>query len=139
MATKKSSAKKKSSTKKTSKKASTASESKAHAGKSAKGKEFDPTQQSMDALAATIVELNEPRPYTARYPIPDKKFQELKQAASTKKIAKGDATIAQDKGKKAELAGGAMAAFAPAGAPVAAAPTGATHFAGITATGWIPP
>lgn len=149
MATKKSSAKKSSakktatkkmsSTKKTSKKASKASETTAQAGRSTKGKEFDPTLESMAALAATVVELNEPRPYTSRYPIPDEKFRELKQAAAKKMIAKGDATIAKDKGNKMELAGGAMAAFAPAGGPVSAAPTGATNFAGITATGWIPP
>lgn len=147
MATKKASAKKstkklstkKSSTKKTSKKASKASASTAQAGKAAKGQEFDPTLQSMDALAAAVVELNEPRPSAERYPIPEKKFEELKEAAYKKKVAKGDATIARDKGTKVELAGGAMAAFAPAGGPVADAPMGATNFPGITATGWIPP
>ena len=112
MATKKSSAKKTStkkmsSTKKTSKKASTAGEIKAQAGKSAKGKEFDPALESMAALAATVVELNEPRPSTSRYPIPDEKFRTLKEAAAKKVIAKGDATIAKDKGNKVELAGGA--------------------------------
>ena len=93
----------------------------------------------MDALAATMVELNEPRPYTDRYPISEAKFEELKEAAHKKKIDKGDATLAKDKGNKVELAGGAMAAFAPAGGPVAAAPIAATNFAGITATGWLPP
>src|SRR6185503_3635712 len=147
MATKKASAKKstkklstkKSYAKKTSKKASKASASTAQAGKAAKGQEFDPTLQSIDAIAATVVELNEPRPSTERSPIPEEKFRELKEAAYKKKVAKGDATLARDKGTKVELAGGAMAAFAPAGGPVADAPMGATNFPGITATGWIPP
>ncbi len=112
---------------------------KGKAGKSGKGKEFEPAQESLMAMAAAVPEVNEPRPYTSRYPIPDKEFEKLKAAAKKTKIAKKGATVAKDKGKKTELAGAAIADFAAAGGPVAAAPTGATNFQGITATGWIPP
>ena len=112
---------------------------KAKSGKSTKGTEFEPAHESLLAMAANLVEVNEPRPYKSRYPIPDKEFQELKEAAYKKKIAKKSATMSKDKGKKSELAGTAIADFAPAGGPVALAPTGATNFAGFTSTGWIPP
>ena len=125
-------AKKKATTKKT-------SVIKGRAGKSAKGKEFEPAQESLMALSATLTEVNEPRPYTSRYPIPEKGFQKLKDAAYKTKFAKKGATLAKDKGKKTELAGAAPAEFAPAGGPVAAAPMPATNFQGFTATGWIPP
>src|SRR5437762_13923035 len=86
---------------------------KGRAGKSAKGKEFEPAQESLMALSATLTEVNEPRPYTSRYPIPDKGFQKLKDAAYKTKFAKKGATLAKDKGKKTELAGAAPAEFAP--------------------------
>ena len=108
-------AKKKRSTKKS-------SELKGAAGKSGKGKEFDPTHEALAALSATLAEVNEPRPYVSRYPISDEQFQKLKQNAHKKKIAKGDATIAKDKGKKPEVSAAAIAEFAAAGGPVAAAP-----------------
>lgn len=125
-------AKKKTSPKKT-------AELKGKAGKSAKASEFDPTHESMNAMSATLAEVNEPRPYTSRYPIPESQFQKLKAAAYKTKVPKGNATIANDKGKKTQLSAGAIAEFAPAGGPVAAAPLPSTNFAGFTATGWIPP
>jgi hypothetical protein len=127
-------AKKKTSTKET------AAELKGKTGKSGKGKEFDPTHESLEALAASLPEVNEPRPYMeSRYPISENRFKKLKDAAPKTKVAKGTATISKDKGKKTELSGAAIAAFAPAGGPVAAAPLPSTNFAGFSATGWIPP
>lgn len=108
-------------------------------GKSGKGKEFDPTHESLDALSASLPELQEPRPYTSRYPIPDAQFERLKAAARKAKIPKGAATIAKDRGKKEEVAAAAVTELAPAGGPVAAAPLPSTNFAGFSATGWIPP
>jgi hypothetical protein len=112
---------------------------KGKAGKSSKGKEFDPTMPALEAFAAAAVELNEPRPSVERYPIPEAEFIKLKEAALKKKIAKGNATIAKDKGKKTEVSPLAMAEFAAAGEPVSAAPVPALNFAGINSTGWIPP
>src|SRR6266498_4919416 len=116
-----------------------AAEHKGKAGKGGKGKEFDPAHESFEALSASVVEVNEPRPYTSRYPIPEKQFQKLKEKASKTKLAKKDATISKDKGKKKEMAGSAIPEMAAPGGPVAAAPLPATNFAGFTATGWIPP
>ncbi|HYJ88063.1 MAG TPA: hypothetical protein VEW46_18495 [Pyrinomonadaceae bacterium] len=124
-------------TKKTSKKRTTTAEQKGKAGRASKGKEFDPTRKSR-AMSATA-EVREPRPYVSRYPIPEKEFQRLKDAADKAKVAKKDATIAKDAGKKRELAGAGISEFAAAGGPVAAAPVSASNFAGIAATGWIPP
>lgn len=112
---------------------------KAKIGKSTKGTEFKPAHESLMAMSATLVEVNEPRPYTSRYPIPDKRFQKLKEAAHKTKIAKKGATIARDKARKAKPPRAAVAEFAPAGGPVADAPTSATNFGGFTSTGWIPP
>ena len=61
---------------------------KAKAGKSTKGTEFEPAHESLLALAANLVEVNEPRPYKSRYPIPDSEYQKLKAAAGKTKIAK---------------------------------------------------
>jgi len=112
---------------------------KALQGKSAKGKEFDPSHQSLDTLSATLPEVREPRPYLSRYPIPDEEFRKLKEAAFKAKIPKGPATIAKDKGKKEELSLAAVAELVAAAEPVAAAPIPARNFAGITSPGWIPP
>jgi len=108
-------------------------------GKSGKGKEFEPAEETLEAMAAGVVELNEPRPSTSRYPIPESKFIKLKAAAYKKKIAKGPATIARDSGAKRPLSSRAIAPMAAAGGPVAAAPLASTNFAGISSTGWIPP
>src|SRR4030095_5307247 len=113
----------------TKKAASKTQSTKAKSGKSKKGTEFEPANDSLLALAANLVEVNEPRPYKRRYPIPDKEFQELKAAAYKKKIAKKGATMSKDKGKKTELAGGAIAEFAPAGGAVTASANGTSNFA----------
>src|SRR5687768_10502304 len=80
-------------------------------GKSGKGADFDPTQPSHEMFAAATVELNEPRPSTERYPIPEAEFIKLKEAARKKKVAKGSATIAKDKGKKTEVSPMGLAEF----------------------------
>jgi hypothetical protein len=112
---------------------------KALAGKSGKGKDFEPSQASMDALAATLVERNEPRPSPTRYPISEERFKTLKENAHKHKLAKGQATIAKDSGKKSEASMSAVAEFAAAATPPTAAPAASTNFGGIAATGWIPP
>ena len=139
MATKKPSTSKKPSAKKAATKTS-ASELKGQAGKTTRGKEFDPSQPEILALAGgAIVERMEPRPYViSRYPIPEDEFKKLKEAAQKKKVAKGDATLARDKGKKTEVATEVPADVTAGLVPGAAAPT-PQSFAGIGATGWIPP
>ena len=113
---------------------------KGKAGKSSgKGKEFNPSHAALEALSASVMEVNEPRPYTSRYPIPEARFKKLKAAAGKTKLAKKSATIAKDSGKKRELSATAIPEMAMAGGPVAAAPLPSTNFAGIPATGWIPP
>jgi hypothetical protein len=93
-----------------------------------------------DAAARTTEERRESRPYTSRYPIADEQFRQLKEAAVKAKVAKGDATAAADSGGKLEVSstGAAVAAVDPSLEP-SAAPTAATNFSGIAATGWIPP
>lgn len=106
---------------------------------SGKAMEFDPSHASLEALSASVAEVNEPRPYTSRYPIPEARFKKLKAAASKTKLAKKAATIAKDSGKKKELSATAIPEMPMAGGPVAAAPLPSTNFAGFAATGWIPP
>lgn len=119
----------------------TPSEYKARAltGRAARGREWDPAQP--EAAAPALPEVNEPRPYTSRYPIPNEQFQALKEAAPKAKLPKSTAARARDSGqKKDEISARAMAPAAlEAGLEPVAAPTGSVNFAGIAATGWIPP
>lgn len=112
---------------------------KALAGKGVAGKAVDFRAPMREAMAA-MQEMQEPRPYTSRYPIPQKEFEALKEAAPKVKLkALKDVAVAQDKGKKkAELAAAARA-MAPAAEGPAAAPSPGINFAGISATGWFPP
>lgn len=114
-------------------------EGEALAGKARRGQEWDPSQP--DTQAPAMPEVNEPRPYATRYPIPEEEFRALKQAAPKAELPEPTATRVKDpRRKKEELSALAMApaALAP-GLEPAAAPTGTTNFAGIAATGWIPP
>ena len=112
---------------------------KALAGRAQRGREWNPAQPEERAMA--MPEVNEPRPYINRYPIPNEQFQALKEAAPKAKLAKSTAALARDSAKKKEeISARAMppAALEPGLEPVTA-PSGSTNFAGITATGWIPP
>jgi hypothetical protein len=85
--------------------------------------------------------MKEPRPYTTRYPIADDRFHKLKQAAEKAKPPKTAMPASVDApSRKVEAAGVSerTAQAAPDLEP-AAAPTPATSFAAIPATGWIPP
>src|SRR2546425_13286415 len=130
-------------TKKTTKKAAgkasaqdTASKVKGLEGKAPRGKEWDPS--SPEAAAPDAREVNEPRPYTSRYPIPNEEFEALKVAAPKAKLAKITAARSKDSArKKEEIAARAMAPVAlQAGLEPVAAPSGSANFAGIAATGW---
>ena len=114
------------------------------AGKAARGKEIDPSHELPEAMAAGVAELRQPRPYTSRYPIPEEEFQRLKEKATRLRLPLGDATLSRDSGQKAEIATRGVVgveALAPelAAAAPAASPSPTTNFAGIAATGWIPP
>ena len=112
---------------------------KALAGKAKAGKLWDPTETQLTSVPEPP-ELNAPRPSGNRYPIPNAEFQALKEAAPKAKLPKPEATLAKDTGKKDELAARAAAPAAEgAGLEPTAAPTPSTNFAGISATGWIPP
>jgi hypothetical protein len=144
--TKKTSAKKTSSkkgySKKTASKKTATAALQAAPGKAPKGKEFDPSHQALEAMSATLEEVNKPRPYTSRYPISQEEFDKLKAAARKTKLDKGDATIAKDKGKKEEIATAPAEAIleaAPSGDLTSTAPMPSTNFAGIPMTGWFPP
>jgi hypothetical protein len=109
------------------------------AGKATRGREWDPSQP--EAQAAALPEINEPRPYTSRYPISNEKFQALKDAAPKAKLRKVTAETSRDTPRKSEeLSARAMAtaALEPGLEPVAA-PSGSTNFAGMPTTGWFPP
>lgn len=118
---------------------SSESRMKALAGRAQAGKDWDPTL-APQAMAAAFAEVNEPRPHTSRYPIPDEEFRALKERAPTAKLPKGTAEVAKDTGKKEETAARPMApvALEPGLEPVEA-PAASTNFPGISATGWIPP
>jgi len=92
------------------------------------------------AVGPAVAEVREPRPYKTRYPIPDDEFIKLKDRAHTVKVARGKATVAADSGHKVELpeTPGALRLADPAAAPAPALQAG-TSFAGIAATGWLPP
>jgi hypothetical protein len=112
---------------------------KALAGKAVRGQEWDAAQP--EALAAALQEVNEPRPYTSRYPISNEQFESLKAAAPKAKLPKHTAESVKDSAKKKEEMSArpmAVAALAPGLEPTAA-PTGSANFAGIAATGWLPP
>lgn len=111
-------------------------------GKAARGKEMA-VDLGPEAAAATaaVVEMKEPRPYKTRYPIPDAQFSKLKVSAEKAKPPKTAAPASVDAPTaRAEIAGGAtaLAVAAPELEPTAA-PNAGTNFAGISATGWIPP
>ena len=90
--------------------------------------------------AADVVEKREPRPYTTRYPIPDDLFVELKSSAAKAKVAAtGDVDRSADKGGKTELSARAMQLPTDAAMEPSAAPSPSSNFAGIPATGWLPP
>jgi hypothetical protein len=127
-------------TKKSVKSGQAASAAKALAGKAGKAKDLDPNHESLDAMAASLPEVNEGRPATtSRYPISNEQFEKLKENAYKIKLAKGNATPAKDSGKKQEVS--AMPIMAMEAAPIApsAAPSASTNFAGIPYTNWFPP
>lgn len=114
------------------------------AGKSGRGTEFDPSHELPEAMAAGLAELRQPRPYTSRYPIPEEEFRSLKEKAKRVRLPVGSATHSKDSGQKAEIATlgvVGLETLAPqlAAAPPAGTPSPTTNFAGISATGWIPP
>ena len=112
------------------------------AGKASRGKEWDPGTAPTLPAAAEPVEINAPRPSAERYPIPNATFQALKERAPKAKLPKKEATIAKDSTKKKEEVAMMAAPAAPVpgpGLPPADAPSPSTNFAGIAATGWIPP
>ena len=110
---------------------------KAEAGKAKAGLLYSPSDASARNLPSAP-ELMEPRPKsTSRYPISNEAFEALKAAAPKARLPAGTAVPSKDV-KKRGAAPEAMAAMAP-GLEPAAAPVGSTNFAGISATGWLPP
>ena len=110
------------------------------AGRAQRGVEWDPSKPEAQA-AASPPEINVSRPYLSRYPISNEAFESLKAAAPKAKLPKATAERARDKGQnKVELSALAAppVALVPGSEPVAA-PSGSVNFAGITATGWLPP
>jgi hypothetical protein len=84
--------------------------------------------------------VKEPRPYTSRYPISNDAFESLKRGAPKARLAKPTAEPVKDtRGKKVEMSGAIAAAAPEFGLPPSQAPTSSSNFAGIAATGWIPP
>ena len=110
----------------------------AMSGRAPRGQEWNPGQPESEV--PSVREVNVPRPYTSRYPISNEAFEKLKKAAPKAKLPKVTAELARDKGKKSELGAltEAPAALTPGSEPVEA-PMGSANFAGITATGWLPP
>jgi len=114
---------------------------KGSAGRAPVGQMMTPGEGAAMAAAAGLAEAREPRPYRTRYPIPDADFVRFKERARTAKLPKGKATLIADSARK--QAEPAATAGAPRVAEVAMAPASAPTlsggFAGIAATGWIPP
>jgi hypothetical protein len=114
---------------------------KALAGRAGAGVEMDLSQPLPAAAAPGLEEVRQPRPYTTRFPIDFAAFNALKEKARSKgKLAKTGSTLVQDQGQKVELAAAPqMAAMAAVPEEPAAAPLSLGNFAGIAATGWVPP
>jgi hypothetical protein len=106
-------------------------------GQSPRGREWDVSQP--DITRAASPEVKEPRPYTSRYPIPEEQFRALKAAAPKAKLAKTTAERVKDRGRKAEISTRAAIAPVEPGLEPSAAPMPSGNFAGIPATGWLPP
>ncbi len=102
-----------------------------HAGRTKLGGEYDPSVVERGAAAP---EMMEPRPTrTSRYPISNEQFNSLKQAAPRSKLAASTAMRSKD-GPARAASRASRSALAPSAAPVAM-----NQFAGISATGWLPP
>lgn len=102
-----------------------------------KGVVFDPNQAVPQTLAP---ELKVPRPGTTRYPIDLAAFAKLKNASyKAKKLAKHNSMISPDKPGKVQGGSGGPLAAAPGQPGHIAALAPSLNFAGISATGWIPP
>ncbi|MEO5733809.1 MAG: hypothetical protein ABIN96_03980, partial [Rubrivivax sp.] len=107
------------------------------AGKAKAGVIYNPTGTLSDA-APSVPELMEPRPKTtSRYPISNEAFEALKAAAAKAELPAVTATRSKDSARR-KAAPEAMVAMSP-GLEPAAAPVGSSNFAGIAATGWLPP
>lgn len=132
---------KKSAAKKTAaRKAGAGPATKSVAGRAPAGSLCNPAAR-LTARAAEMSEVMEPRPPTkSRYPISNEAFEQLKAKAPQAKLPKTSAFVAKDSKPKGDEAKGGLArsALAP-GLPPSAAPSASTNFAGIAATGWIPP
>jgi hypothetical protein len=95
----------------------------------------------LERMAAPAMVMKRPRPARTRFPISHEQFAALKAAAPTRKIKRaaepGFSVTADKQGKKREMAATmpALAALPPG----AAAPVALGNFAGIPATGFIPP
>src|SRR5260370_19087006 len=113
-------------------------EPKALAGKSMKAEEFNPSEPALDAMAATLREVKEPRPYLSRYPIPDEEFRRLKERANKIKLPSGAATLAKDSGTKREVSAVAVVPVEKAPAQTAPAPNPATNVTGLPAPRLVP-
>jgi len=109
-------------------------------GKRVAGKAWDPSSP-LPAKVEAMKEAQDPRPPTkSRYPISNEAFEALKAEAPKARIPAKDAVLAKDTKTRPEVAATAVAAaaLAPGLAPTAA-PAASANFAGMTATGWIPP
>ena len=119
---------------------------KALSGKAPKGASFNPAEAEILALGADL-QYDRPRPATTRYPIDLKTFESLKAEALTSRAAaavKRGSTIVADKSKSKTEATSSSATIDAVGAPLADAPVEAapsilSSFAGFSATGWLPP
>jgi hypothetical protein len=108
----------------------------------AAGTSFEPADPLLSA-APSVPEVTRPRPSTTRFPIGVEEFLTLKSRAAdpdSLSVDKPASTLVSDQGEKFELASTTMADLLTAGpaGPVSAAAT-AVNFAGISATGWLPP
>ena len=113
---------------------------KALTGAAGKPKTFDPSHESVMAMAATMTEINEPRPSANPYPIPREEFLKLKDKANNVRLSLGSTVVTPDSvKKKTEMTAAMAVSVAEASHEPAMAPMPSGNFEGITATGWIPP
>ena len=110
---------------------------KAKSGKAKAGVAYNPAG-ALSSKSMAMPEQMEPRPKTTtRYPISNEAFNALKAAAPTARLAATSAMRSKDV-KKRVAAPQVMEALAPGSEP-SAAPVASKNFAGISATGWLPP
>src|SRR5215208_2773168 len=115
-------------------------------GRSAKGISLQAAEVEIMAMGADL-QFNRPRPAKSRYPVDMETFLKLKKKSETLNAltaTKRGSNVISDKSKKTVRKSRGLAMMEAVGSPISTTPVAAnasvlSGFAGIPATGWLPP